>query len=204
LFASLHPYADLSADLRLALWYLYLVAAVMLPVHHLRPILKYLRGRDGIGDACIRTEAIQCGWRVPALLFSIFVAPSLPLFLSIFLDLVGRIGRVLAMQVSQRRWSATAPTPGVFGDAIPITPSHRSRNHRETSNDHPVQTKRVAIVRRRHRPAATPAAATRGVAPARSNDPARSRHRPFRAGLLRGRGSRCGSVHAAAGLRRLA
>ena len=88
------------------LWCLYLVAALMLPLHHVRPIALYLRGRSGIGDACIRTEILQCGWRLPALLFSVFVAPSLPLFLSIFLDLVGRIGRVLAMQASQRRWLA--------------------------------------------------------------------------------------------------
>ncbi len=88
------------------LWSMYLLAAVMLPVSHVRPILRYLRGSSGIGDACVRTEAIQCMWRVPALMFSIFVAPSLPLFLSIFLDLMGRIGRVLAMRASQRRWHA--------------------------------------------------------------------------------------------------
>jgi len=87
-----------------ALWLAYLVAAVMLPVHHIAPIRKYLCGSNGIGDACVRSEAIQCCWRVPALLFSIFVAPSLPLFLSIFLDLVGRSGRVIAMRISQQRW----------------------------------------------------------------------------------------------------
>ena len=89
-----------------ALWCAYLVAAVMLPLSHVRPIVRYLRGSNGIGDACIRTEAVQCLWRVPALMFAIFVAPSLPLFLSIFLDLVGRIGRVVAMRASQRRWHA--------------------------------------------------------------------------------------------------
>jgi hypothetical protein len=90
---------------QVALWSLYLLAAVMLPIYHVRPILKYLRGNSGIGDACIRTEAIQCLWRVPALMFSLFVAPSLPLFLSIFLDMLGRIGRVLAMRNSERRWA---------------------------------------------------------------------------------------------------
>lgn len=89
-----------------ALWIAYLVAAVMLPLSHVRPIVRYRRGTRGIGDACIRTEAIQCLWRVPALMFSIFVAPSLPLFLSVFLDLLGRIGRVLAMRASQNRWLA--------------------------------------------------------------------------------------------------
>ena len=100
------------------LWSSYLVAALMLPLSHVRPIRRYLRGRSGIGDACIRTEVIQCGWRVPALLFAVFVTPSIPLFLSIFLDLVGRIGRVVAMRLSERRWHAAqridpvrAPTP---------------------------------------------------------------------------------------------
>lgn len=94
------------SDFQSLLWSAYLLAAVMLPVYHLRPILKYLRGNSGIGDACIRTETIQCLWRVPALLFSVFVTPSLPLFLSIFLDMLGRIGRIVAMTSSERRWQA--------------------------------------------------------------------------------------------------
>jgi len=85
-------------------WCLYLVAALALPIHHIQPIRRYLHGSNGIGDACMRTEAIQCLWRLPALLFSIVVAPSLPLFLSIFLDLLGRVGRVIAMRASHRRW----------------------------------------------------------------------------------------------------
>jgi hypothetical protein len=86
------------------LWCAYLLAAIMLPAYHVPPILKYLRGTGGIGDACIRTELIQCLWRLPALLFSVFVLPSLPLFLSISLDMLGRSGRVLAMWDSQRRF----------------------------------------------------------------------------------------------------
>jgi len=95
-----------SLDLRGAVWSLYLVAALVLPLYHLRPIVRYMRGSAGIGDACLRTEAIQCLWRVPALLFSVFVTPSLPLFLSIFLDLLGRLGRILAMHASALRWQA--------------------------------------------------------------------------------------------------
>ena len=92
------------SDVQLALWSFYLVAALVLPLYHVRPIVRYLRGTSGIGDACIRTECIQCLWRVPALLFSVFVLPSLPLFLSIFLDMLGRIGRIAAMRISHRRW----------------------------------------------------------------------------------------------------
>lgn len=105
-------YAGHHNALQVVLWCTYLVAALMLPVYHVRPILKYLRGSSGIGDACVRTEAIQCLWRVPALMFSMFVAPSLPLFLSIFLDLLGRVGRILAMHGSQRRWQAGQGDPG--------------------------------------------------------------------------------------------
>jgi len=95
-----------TGNVRALLWSVYLAAAVILPIYHVRPILRYMRGNNGIGDACVRTEAIQCLWRVPALLYAMFVAPSLPLFLSIFLDLLGRIGRVLAMHASRRRWRA--------------------------------------------------------------------------------------------------
>lgn len=88
------------------MWGLYLVAALMLPMHHVRPVLRYMRGNNGIDDACIRSKAMQCLWRVPALLFSVFVAPSLPLFLSIFFDLLGRVARVLEVQGSRRRHAA--------------------------------------------------------------------------------------------------
>lgn len=104
MFGLFDQHAAQLSDFQWLLWCVYLLAALMLPAYHLRPILKYLRGNAGIGDACIRTEAIQCLWRMPALLFSVFVTPSLPLFLSIFLDMLGRIGRVLAMHCSQRRW----------------------------------------------------------------------------------------------------
>ena len=113
------------SPLQMTVWSAYLVAAVMLPVYHVPPILRYLRGNAGIGDACIRTEAIQCAWRVPALLFSMLVTPSLPLFLSISLDMVGRIGRVLAMQVSQGRWHA-AQTAGRF---VAPNPTIRESGH---------------------------------------------------------------------------
>jgi hypothetical protein len=95
-----------AGNVRALLWSFYLAAAVILPICHVRPILCYMRGNNGIGDACVRTEAFQCLWRVPALLYSMFEAPSLPLFLSISLDLLGRIGRVLAMHASRRRWHA--------------------------------------------------------------------------------------------------
>ena len=101
--AATHALGPLSL-VQTVVWFAYLIAAVMLPAHHIRPIIKYLRGNSGIGDACLRTELLQCGWRVPALLFATVVAPSLPLFLSIFLDLIGRLARVMAMQVSKRRW----------------------------------------------------------------------------------------------------
>jgi hypothetical protein len=92
--------------LQSAIWMLYLLSAVMLPIYHLRPTLRYLRGNNGIGDSCIRTEILQCALRVPALLFSVLVMPSLPLFLSISLDMLGRTARVLAMRDSARRWQA--------------------------------------------------------------------------------------------------
>ena len=102
----IHQHFPQFSPFQTVLWFMYLTAAVTLPLYHITPVLKYLRGTSGIGDACIRTEAIQCGWRVPALLFSVFVVPSLPLFLSILLDMLGRMARIWAMHGSQRRWHA--------------------------------------------------------------------------------------------------
>ena len=80
------------------LWCLYLVAAVALRAHHIPPNRRYLRGDRGMGDACPRSETLQCLWRLPALPFAVFIAPSLPWLLSIALDRVSRAGRILAMR----------------------------------------------------------------------------------------------------------
>ncbi len=37
--------------LQAAIWSVYMPAAVMLPVNHVRPILKYLLGNNGIGES---------------------------------------------------------------------------------------------------------------------------------------------------------
>ena len=108
----LQQHLDGLGAFQTTLWVMYLVAAVVLPLYHVRPIVRYLRGNRGIGDACIHTEIIQCGWRLPALLFAVFVVPSLPLFLSIFLDMVGRAGRILAMHRAQRRFTERMATYG--------------------------------------------------------------------------------------------
>jgi hypothetical protein len=102
----IHQHFEHFSPFQTTLWCAYLMAAVTLPLYHIAPVLKYRRGNGGIGDACIRTEAIQCAWRAPALLFSVFVVPSLPLFLSILLDMLGRIARVWAMHDSRRRFES--------------------------------------------------------------------------------------------------
>lgn len=117
-FVALSPFLSPFQSL---LWGLYLVAAVALPAHHIRPVLKYLRGDGGIGDACVRTETHQCLWRVPALLFALFVTPSLPLCLSVLLDIVGRIARIVAMRVSQRRWQQQQARGAGLADGGPDT-----------------------------------------------------------------------------------
>ena len=121
----IHQHFAQFSPFQMVLWFMYLTAAVTLPLYHITPVLKYLRGNNGIGDACIRTEVIQCGWRLPALLFSLFVVLSLPLFLSILLDMLGRIACIWAMHGSTRRWHARTATavarPSVvFARAFPI------------------------------------------------------------------------------------
>ncbi len=96
-------HVDQLTRFQFTIWFAYLIAAVVFPAYHVKPILKFLRGTSGIGDSCIRTEIVQCLWRVPALLFGLFVTPSVPFVLAIFLDIVGRMGRITAMRISQRR-----------------------------------------------------------------------------------------------------
>ena len=110
------------SPLQQILWCLYMLAAVMLPMYHVPPILKYLRGSQGIGDACVRSECLQCCWRLPALLFAVFVAPSVPLVMSILLDMVGRAVRIWAMKVAQRRHAQDrilpVRVPGRFSELV--------------------------------------------------------------------------------------
>ena len=116
----LHQHFPQFSPFQTVLWFMYLTAAVTLPLYHVTPVLRYLRGTNGIGDACIRTEVIQCGWRLPALLFSVFVVPSLPLFLSILLDMLGRMARIWAMRGSQRRWQTLTTTAAVARPAVVV------------------------------------------------------------------------------------
>ena len=122
-----------SANLNMAqqaLWCLYLVSAVMLPLYHVRPIIRYMKGTNGVGDACIRSEALQCCWRLPALLFAVFVFPSLPLIVSIVLDMTGRSVRVWAMIDARRRHSRVAMESGrltPFGNACQHSVGKKNR-----------------------------------------------------------------------------
>ena len=131
-----HPVAH-ADGFRTVLSCIYVLAALALPLAHVRPILRYVRGSGGIGDACLRAETMQCVARVPALLFAIFVVVSLPLFLSVALDLSVRICRVLVMHRSHRRWrdahdkSARLPCAN---DAKASLPKSCDRGHAATAD----------------------------------------------------------------------
>lgn len=105
---------------QLVLWCLYLVSAVMLPMYHIPSIISYLRGTNGIGDACIRSETLQCFWRFPALLFAVFVIPSLPLLVSILLDMTGRSVKVWAMFEAQRRYEKKSKRTDDCGSSVAV------------------------------------------------------------------------------------
>jgi len=83
---------------------LYLVTSVALPVFYIKQIRKYLQGNNGIGDLCFQTEIIQASLRIPALLYCISIA-NVPVFLSVCLDLVGRIAKLVTAKIVDVRYS---------------------------------------------------------------------------------------------------
>jgi hypothetical protein len=88
------------------IWWAYMVAAVCLPCYYVPQIRKFLNGGAGVGDWCVRSDMWQLAFRVPALAFSVFVMPSLPLFVATTLDMCGRTARIFAARASQRRFAA--------------------------------------------------------------------------------------------------
>ena len=88
-------------------WYLatiYIVASIMLPMFYIKQIMKYINGGNGVGDLCFKTEIIQASLRIPALLYCVSIANG-PVFLSVFLDLIGRAAKLITAKVVHDKYS---------------------------------------------------------------------------------------------------
>jgi hypothetical protein len=89
--------ADFSNMLNMKAWGLsviYLITSIVLPIFYIKQINKYLNGTKGVGDLSFGAEIIQASLRLPALLYSISIANG-PVFLSVLLDLIGRIAKLM-------------------------------------------------------------------------------------------------------------
>ncbi|MFM9155461.1 MAG: hypothetical protein ACKOPD_04835 [Polynucleobacter victoriensis] len=83
---------------------IYIVASTVLPVFYIKQIRKYLNGGNGVGDLCFQTEVIQASLRIPALLYAISIANA-PVFISVFLDLVGRVAKLVTAKVVHDKYN---------------------------------------------------------------------------------------------------
>lgn len=87
---------DISNILDMKDWGLaiiYLATSFVLPIFYIKQIKKYLNGDKGVGDLCFNTEIIQAILRVPALMYSVSIGSG-PVFISVLLDLIGRIAKI--------------------------------------------------------------------------------------------------------------
>lgn len=104
--------SDMSAIFHMQSWGLaaiYLVTSIILPLFYIKQIKKYLKGTNGVGDLCFQTEIIQALLRVPALLYCISIA-NVPVFLSVFFDMVGRIAKLTTAYTVQKRYLESIAT----------------------------------------------------------------------------------------------
>ena len=102
-----HFLSDMSSILHMNNWGLagiYIVTSTVLPVFYIKQIRKYLNGGNGVGDLCFKTEVIQASLRIPALLYAISIANA-PVFISVFLDLVGRVAKLVTAKVVHDKYN---------------------------------------------------------------------------------------------------
>lgn len=96
-----HFLLDISNILQMKSWGLaaiYITTSIALPMFYIKQIKKYLDGGNGVGDLCFQTEIIQASLRIPALLYAVSIANA-PVFISVFLDLVGRIAKLTTAKI---------------------------------------------------------------------------------------------------------
>lgn len=119
--------SDMSSIFHMQSWGLasiYLVTSIFLPLFYIKQIRKYLRGTNGVGDLCFQTEIIQALLRVPALLYCVSIA-NVPVFLSVFFDMVGRIAKLSTAYMVQKRYlESIATADDVFEEVA--DPSYES------------------------------------------------------------------------------
>jgi len=89
-----------------AFYLFYIVSGFILPLGHVRRWKKLHKGNSGIGDNCVMAEIYMAFWRFAPLFYSFTVIISVPLFLSVFFDLLGRLAVIHAMAHSHNRASA--------------------------------------------------------------------------------------------------
>ena len=102
-----HFLSDMSSILHMNNWGLagiYIVTSTVLPVFYVKQIRKYLNGGNGVGDLCFQTEVIQASLRIPALLYAISIANA-PVFISVFLDLIGRAAKLITAKVVHDKYN---------------------------------------------------------------------------------------------------
>lgn len=94
----------------------YMVAGVLVIRPHLKQMQKYKVGDQGHGDLCFKAQIESLFWRMAPLFFSIVINSKL-LFLSVAIDLIGRLLVLNAARNAELRFQA-ATKPSV--DEIPM------------------------------------------------------------------------------------
>lgn len=88
----------------------YLYASIMLPRQHLTQIKKYRTGTGGLGDTCLKSQWMGVRMRTAPLLYSITIGSWL-LFISVLLDLIGRIASIIEGNKAQKRAMEASANP---------------------------------------------------------------------------------------------
>ncbi len=114
-----HFLTDISNIFHMKNWGLaaiYITTSIALPMFYIKQIKKYLDGGNGVGDLCFQTEIIQASLRIPALLYAVSIANA-PVFISVFLDLVGRCAKLITAKIVHDKYRLK------FKDEVVATPN---------------------------------------------------------------------------------
>ncbi|MCX9156488.1 hypothetical protein OPU71_10180 [Niveibacterium sp. 24ML] len=98
--------ADSRDEVKQTVIRIYWLSGSALPLFYVPQIMKFLRGKQGVGDFDVKADIAQFLLRLPAFLYA-FVALNpaavAPFAFAVGGDLVGRAGRLIAICIRLRR-----------------------------------------------------------------------------------------------------
>lgn len=98
--------------LDMSLYIGYFFSGIFLPLTYIKQAKIFLRGNSGIGDTCIKSLRKAMLWRCIPLLYCVKIHFSLPFFLAVAFDILGRVYLIWAASKADKRYKHKSSRKG--------------------------------------------------------------------------------------------